>query len=425
MTAATDARPAEHGVLSGATAVIPARGGSKGIPGKNLRPLLGRPLLVWTIEAALAARRVSRVAVSSDDAEILAVAAAAGAETVQRPADLSGDTATSESALLHTLDVLRERAGADPQTLAFLQCTSPLTAAEDVDGTLAALDREAADSAVAVVPFHHFLWRRTKPDEPGADGGRGAAGINHDPSVRLRRQDKEAQFLEAGAVYAFRTAGFREAGHRFFGKTALYEMPAARCWEIDDPTDLLVAEALLKARDRFTGEEGVTAGPAAIDPRRALLPSPVSAVIFDFDGTLTDNRVWVDQDGRESAACDRGDGWGITALRKAGVPVLVCSTEVVPIVAARCRKLNVPCVHGLEGKESALRDWFRDEGVDPAGAVFLGNDVNDLGCFDLVGCPVAVADAHPVAARAARFLTRAPGGRGAARELCDLILDAR
>jgi len=411
--------------LAGATAVIPARGGSKGIPGKNLRPLLGRPLLIWTIEAALAARRISRVAVSSDDAEILSVAAAAGAEIVERPASLSGDAATSESALLHTLDVLRERSGADPETLAFLQCTSPLTAAEDIDGTLASLDREEADSAVAVVPFHHFLWRRTRPDEhePGADCG--AAGINHDPSVRLRRQDKEAQFLEAGAVYAFRTAGFREAGHRFFGKTALYEMPAARCWEIDDPTDLLVAEALLKARDG--GVSSDWAAPAkgrTTDPRRELLPDPVSAVIFDFDGTLTDNRVWVDQDGRESAACDRGDGWGIAALRKAGVPVLVCSTEVVPIVAARCRKLNVPCVHGLEGKESALRDWFAEEGLDPAGAVFLGNDVNDLGCFELVGCPVAVADAHPIAARAARFVTRSAGGRGAARELCDLILDA-
>ncbi len=223
-------------------AIIPARGGSKGIPRKNLQPLAGKPLLAYSIEAARQTSSITRTVVSTDDPEIGAVAQEYGAEVVWRPAEISGDTASSESALLHVLDHLRQSEGYEPDLLVFLQCTSPLTAPEDIEGTIRALLDANADSALAVTPFHYFLWRE------GQDGS--AVGINHDKSRRPLRQEREPQFLETGAVYVMRTQGFRAARHRFFGKTVMYVMPRERCLEIDDPEDLIVAEALLRARQQ-------------------------------------------------------------------------------------------------------------------------------------------------------------------------------
>lgn len=219
-------------------AMIPARGGSKGIPRKNLQPLAGKPLVAHTIEQARAAHTIDRVLVSTDDAEIGAVAQHYGAEVLWRPATISGDTASSEAALLHALDALQQSEGAAPELVVFLQCTSPLTRAADIDGAVHALLAEEADTALAVTPFHYFLWQQ---DEQG-----NAVGVNHDKAVRLLRQQRAPQYRETGAVYVMRTAGFRQAKHRFFGKTALYIMPAERCLEIDEPFDLQMAEWLLQ-----------------------------------------------------------------------------------------------------------------------------------------------------------------------------------
>lgn len=219
-------------------AIIPARGGSKGIPRKNLQPLAGKPLVAHTIEQARAAHTIDRILVSTDDAEIGAVAQHYGAEVLWRPAAISGDTASSEAALLHALDALQQSEGAAPELVAFLQCTSPLTQAADIDGAVHALLAEEADTALAVTPFHYFLWQQ---DEQG-----NAVGVNHDKAVRLLRQQRAPQYRETGAVYVMRTAGFRQAKHRFFGKTALYIMPAERCLEIDEPFDLQMAEWLLQ-----------------------------------------------------------------------------------------------------------------------------------------------------------------------------------
>jgi CMP-N-acetylneuraminic acid synthetase len=125
--------------------------------------------------------------------------------------------------------------------LVFLQCTSPLTLPEDINGTIKALVNEGADSALSVSPFHYFLWKKNP------DGS--AIGINHDKSQRLLRQEQDLQCIETGAVYAMKANGFKEAKHRFFGKTAFYIMPKERCLEIDDPVDFELAEFFLKKRE--------------------------------------------------------------------------------------------------------------------------------------------------------------------------------
>ncbi len=242
-------------------AIIPARGGSKGVPRKNVLPLAGKPLLAHTIEQARRANSVARLVVSTDDSEIGAVAQAYGAEVIWRPAAISDDCAASESALLHVIDTLQQGRETLPELIIFLQCTSPLTTAEDIDGVVQVLLTEEADTALAVTPFHYFLWQQVE------DGD--AVGVNHDKRVRLLRQQRTPQYRETGAVYVMRTAGFLQAKHRFFGKTALYSVPPERCLEIDEPFDFQLAEWLLQGRGKSIPHQQV---PQHDDPGASTLP---------------------------------------------------------------------------------------------------------------------------------------------------------
>jgi N-acylneuraminate cytidylyltransferase len=157
-------------------------------------------------------------------------------------------------------------------------------------------------------------------------------------------------------------------------------------------------------------------------PPVAPLPRRPKLLVLDFDGVLTDNRVWMDEAGLESVVFDRGDGMGVRLLREAGgVDLLVLSTEENPIVAARCRKLKIPFRQALVDKRTALLDWVAEHGIDLADVAYVGNDVNDLGCLEVAGLAVAVADSHPDVLAAAHVVLTRPGGRGAVREICDLV----
>ena len=389
--------------MSTVLAVIPARGGSKGVPGKNMAPVGDAPLITRAVRECRAAKLLTAVVVSTDDERIATAAHAAGAEVIERPAQISSDTATSESAVLHAMDVYQERHGVTVDVVLLVQCTSPFLTSEEVDGVAAAV-LDGADTALTVAPFHGFVWR----EDPGA----GAHGVNHDKSHRPRRQDRPEDLLETGAAYAMRADGFRRARHRFFGRTALVRTDPARVLEVDDQHELARARALAPLLD---GDRAAGAG-------RLPTRDDVDAVVMDFDGTHTDDRVYVDTDGRETVAVHRGDGLGVAALRRAGLPLLILSTEENPVVAARARKLRVPVRHGVDRKDLALKQWCEERGVAPERVLYVGNDVNDLPCFDLVGWPVAVADAHDAVRDAARAVTAVPGGAGAIREIAGWLL---
>ncbi|GLX53696.1 cytidylyltransferase domain-containing protein [Streptomyces sp. MB22_4] len=384
-------------------AVIPARGGSKGVPAKNLAPVGGVPLVARAVRECRATRLVTDVVVSTDDQAIAAAAREAGAEVVLRPAAIAGDTATSEAAVLHAMDAHEALHGAAVDVVLLVQCTSPFIVREDVDGVAGAVLENGADTAVTVAPFHGFVWRE---DDAGSAGG---VGVNHDKSYRPRRQDRPQDFLETGTAYAMDAAGFREHGHRFFGRTELVRTDPARVLEIDDPHDLARARALAPLFDA----ERPGALPAADD---------IDAVVLDFDGTQTDDRVLIDSEGRELVSVHRGDGLGIAALRRSGLKMLILSTEQNPVVAARARKLRLPVLHGIDRKDLALKQWCEEQGIAPERVLYVGNDVNDLPCFALVGWPVAVASAHDVVRGAARAVTSLPGGDGAIREIASWIL---
>ncbi|MGA5561916.1 cytidylyltransferase domain-containing protein [Streptomyces platensis] len=391
-------------------AVIPARGGSKGVPAKNLAAVGGVPLVARAVRECRAARLVTDVVVSTDDAGIAAAARGAGAVVVRRPGDIAGDTATSEAAVLHAMDAYEAEQGASVDAVLLVQCTSPFIVREDIDGVAAAVVEGGADSALTVAPFHGFVWRDTEAEVTGAEAtAAGGHGVNHDKSFRPRRQDRPQDLLETGAAYGMDAAGFRAAGHRFFGRTELVRTDPARVLEIDDPHDLARARALAPLLDA---------------PRPGALPTrdDIDAVVLDFDGTQTDDRVLIDADGREIVAVHRGDGLGIAALRRAELQLLILSTETNPVVAARARKLQVPVLHGIDRKDLALKQWCEEAGIAPERVLYVGNDVNDLPCFDLVGWPVAVAGAHDVVRGAARAVTATPGGSGAIREIAAWLL---
>lgn len=375
-------------------AIIPARGGSKQVPRKNLASVGGVPLIERAVRAAAAADGVDVVVVSTDDDEIAAVATAAGARIIRRPADISGDTASSESAILHALDEL-DRAGEPVDIVAFVQATSPFLPSDALAAGIAQVRAGTYDSAFSAHETYGFLWRR---DESGS-----AVAVNHDAAHRPRRQDREPHHLETGAFYVFRVDGFRQHKHRFFGRIGIVEVPEATALEIDDAQQLAMAAALA----------------ATVDTPESI---PVAAVVTDFDGVHTDDTALVDADGREQVRVSREDGMGVAMLRRAGIPMLILSTEVNLVVRARAEKLRVPVLHGIDDKESALRTWASENGLALADIAYLGNDVNDLPAMRIVGWPIAVANAHPLVLAAARVVLRRSGGNGAVRELVERVL---
>ena len=210
-------------------AIIPARGGSKRVPGKNLALFEGKPLLAHSIEDALGAELVTRTVVSTDDPEIRSVALKYGAEVVDRPPELATDTATSESALAHVLATLREREQYEPDLVVFLQCTSPARDPADIDEAIRTLDRERADSLLSVARFDKYIWK------PGPDS---AAPINYDFRKRWRDQEFPPQYMENGSIYVFSPAILRDNDNRLGGKIALFEMAPTKAFQIDHAEDL-------------------------------------------------------------------------------------------------------------------------------------------------------------------------------------------
>uniref|UniRef100_A0A7S3K1A0 N-acylneuraminate cytidylyltransferase n=1 Tax=Aureoumbra lagunensis TaxID=44058 RepID=A0A7S3K1A0_9STRA len=217
-------------------ALILARGGSKGIPKKNIKKLNGVPLLVYNVKAALVSGEFAKVVVSSDDAEILEIAKKAGAEAFERDPITAIDTASSEAGIE---DYVRRTPECD--FLCLIQCTSPLTDANDFKNGFALFKSKNADSLVTVVRTHRFLWR---VDEDGQ-----ASAKNYDPVKRPRRQDWQGELIENGAFYIFKVSSFQSSGSRLSGKVVALEMSEETLVEIDSLTDWKIVEYL--AAEKF------------------------------------------------------------------------------------------------------------------------------------------------------------------------------
>lgn len=234
-------------------ALVTARGGSRAVPRKNLAPVGGRPLIAWTIAAALSARRLDRVLISTDDDEIARVGRECGAEVpFLRPASLAGDATPHVDVVLHALDWLSAR-GAEPDWLLTLQPTSPFRTAEDIDQAAALATASDTDAVVSVclARDHPCLVKRREAD------GRLTDFVPFDLPYR-RRQDLPEALALNGALYLNRTAALRRSREMVPPLAVPYIMPAERSLDVDEPFDLLVADLLMRHWRGGTREPGET-----------------------------------------------------------------------------------------------------------------------------------------------------------------------
>jgi len=352
------------------------------------------------VRAARMAGQVGGVYVSTDDAGIAAEGRLHGARIIDRPAAIAGDAASSESGWLHALPYLR-RDMPDLSRLVFLQCTSPFTTGAEIDACLTLMRDKGADCALSVIADHSFLWSQD------ADGW--GQGVNHDhASPRQRRQDLPPAFRESGAIYCVNADAFEAAGHRFCGTVALcpVDHPAI---EIDSERDLQLCIHL-----------ALQMGGVGVDPARLR---GIRAVVMDFDGVHSDNHVHVDDMGRETVRCSRGDGLGLSMMRAAGLwRMLILSKERNPVVARRAEKLAIPALQGVDDKVSTLDAWLGVEGLTRHEVLYVGNDVNDKPVMQVSGLSACPSDSHPDIVAIADWVLPCPGGAGALRVMADALL---
>ncbi len=222
-------------------AVIPARGGSKGLKNKNIYPVAGKPLLAWTILQALASASIERVFVTTDDQTIAEVASEYGAEVIVRPPELSGDKATSESAIIHAAGVIERDHHIPIDIIVFLQATSPLRKPQDIDRAVELFLREGADSLISVTRADDLtLWE--------SKGGEWKS-VNFDYRNRGMRQDRPTQFIENGSIYIFNPETLTVFGNRIGEKLSAYEMEFWQTWEIDTLEEIDLIEYYMNKKN--------------------------------------------------------------------------------------------------------------------------------------------------------------------------------
>ncbi len=403
-------------------ALIPARGGSKGVPRKNLRLLQGHPLIAYAVAAGLQAQWVTRTVCTTDDAEIAAVARQYGAETpFMRPAELAQDKTLDLPVFQHALTWFREHEQWQPDIIVQLRPTSPLRFAGQVDQAVQLLLDHPQATGVRTVcpaPSNPFkMWRLgdgggAEPDfmQPFAAAPGIAEPYNHP------RQELPEVWWQTGNIDATRPEVIM--GGSMTGQRLLPLLTDSRfAIDIDTMLSLQFAELVME-------------GLACIRPAPALDWAAVRLLALDVDGTLTPGTMYYGPDGEALKRFHTHDGHGLALVRRAGVHVAIITSEDSPIVAARAEKLGIDDLHmGVKDKLPVLQEICARAGVPLAAVAYVGDDLGDLAPIQAVaeagGIPCAVADARPEIGRVARFVCTARGGEGAVRQVCDRITAAR
>ena len=396
-------------------AIIPARGGSKSIPRKNIRTLNEHPLIAYSIAAGQASKHVDRVLVSTDDEAVAAVALRYKAEVpFLRPSELAQDQTTDLPVFLHALEWMKSHEGAMPDIVVQLRPTSPFRPRDCVDGAIETLLRDnQADSVRGVTPSGqnpYKMWR--------LDGSLMKPLLETDfaEPYNMLRQALPETYWQTGHVEVIRTRTLVDQGSMTGNHIAPYVIDPAYALDLDTLVQWRYAEFMMTH-----GELEICTPQDTLDARL----KQTELVIFDFDGVFTDDQVITDETGKESVRCHRGDGMGIALLEKAGIPCLVLSSETNGVVAARARKLGIPCHHGVTDKGKALEEICGSLDVTLETTAYVGNDVNDIGPMNKAGLAVAVNDAHPDLLPWAHWKLNKNGGSGAVREFCDRLIQSK
>lgn len=396
-------------------ALIPARGNSKTIPRKNIRDFGGYPLLAYSIAAGLQSKLVTRTIVSTDDEEIATIARQYGAETpFIRPEEFSRDETLDLPVFQHALGWLAENENYHPDVVLQLRPTSPFRPHDLLDKAIQLLmDHPAVDSVRGVVPAGqnpYKMWRIA--DDGSMQSLLQVEGLKE--AYNAPRQDLPDTYWQTGHIDAVRPRAILEKNSMSGDVIMPLHIDPVFSVDIDTVLDWERAEtAVLEGRLDI-----ITPG-----KHRRPFPENVKLLVLDFDGVLTDDRVWVDKDGTEFVAASRSDGMGLERLRKlTGIEVMVMSKESNKVVTARCEKLKLPVAQNVQDKPSALKKIIKEKKLSTDEIIYIGNDLNDVDCFPLVGFVVVPADAYEPVRRQADLVLTKKGGFGAVREFCEILI---
>jgi len=397
-------------------AVIPARGNSKGIYRKNIKEFAGYPLIAYSIAAAKQAGTVTRTIVSTDGGEIASVARKYGAEVpFMRPAELAEDDTTDFLVFRHALDWLEKNESYIPELVVQLRPTSPFRPPGMVDDAVRIMiENPEADSVRGVVPSTqnpYKMWLINQKDRmvPVIE----LADIPE--SYNSPRQDLPPTFWQTGHIDVIRTSTIMKKKSMSGDVILPLFIDPIYTVDIDTILDWKRAESAL-----LDGSLNI------VSPGKGkrTLPDNVKLLVMDFDGVLTDDRVFVNEQGIEMVAASRADGMGLERLRKmTDIKAVVISKEKNPVVTARCKKLKIPVIQNVADKELILKSYLEENNLFPEEVVYIGNDVNDLACFSLVGFAAAPSDASEIVKRQADLVLDKGGGKGAVRELVELLIE--
>ena len=373
---------------------IPLRKGSKGIPNKNKRKMVGRPLYTWVLGEAIFSN-LDAIYVYTDDQDIIDFIGkeyhwTTKVKAVLRSDESASDTASTELAMLEFCDTIDYNF----DVFCLLQATSPFTKRNDINACLEKLDG-THDSALTVVNTHRFLW-----NEDGTP-------INYNPLERPRRQDFNGLLVENGAVYTTTKTALQNTKNRLGHKIAIVKMPEESLLEIDSENDWIAVEQLLIERQK-----------------RAKESAKITHVVLDVDGVFTDGTITYTKDGEHTKNFDMRDGMGLEILRQFNVEVMVMTSEQSELVAKRMQKLKIENVYlGVKDKYSLLQHIIKENNLSINNFAYLGDDVNDLTNICSVGWSLAPNNATDIVKQNADIVLSKNSGAGAIREACLFIMN--
>ncbi len=383
-------------------AFIPARGGSKSIPSKNIKPLCGKPLIYWAMKAACECKYFDTVYVATDSEQIRETVNGftdnppfcGKVQVINRSAASAVDTAPTELAMLEFAQ------NYDFETITLIQATSPLLTADDLNGGFELFQTEGTGSVLSVARQRRFLWKQDK------DGY--AEPQNYDVFHRPRRQEFDGYLIENGAFYITSKDNLLKSKNRISGHIKAYEMCEESAYEIDNSGDWAIVEELMKKKKA--------------DLKKDEIPD-IKMLLADCDGCLTDAGMYYSESGDELKKFNTRDGMGFALLQDKGILTGMVTAESVKLNERRADKLNLDIrIEGCKDKASAIKSLCEKRHIPLANVAYIGDDINDEEAIRMVGFGCCPSDAVPSVKNIADYITNAKGGEGVVREVADMIL---
>jgi len=384
-------------------AFIPVRGGSKSIPLKNIKEINGKPLVYWTIKAACECKFIDKVYVATDSVEIKEVINRFQNQdgkfdkvcVIGRSAESATDTASTEFAMLEFAEHY------EFDNIVLIQATSPLLVASDLNQGFEFFAQDDTDSVLSVVRQKRFNWQIDK------DGF--AQAINYDIFNRPRRQDYDGYFVENGAFYITSKDRLVKYKNRISGNIKAVEMTEDTFFEIDEPSDWVIIENLMKK--------------TSVEHHEINSRIDVKMFLTDCDGCLTDAGMYYSENGDELKKFNTRDGMGFSLLREKGILTGIITSEDVELNRRRARKLNLDILeNGCKDKYKKILELCTLYNVDIKDVVYIGDDLNDIEALKNVGLSCCPADANEKVKAVCKYITKAKGGEGVIREVVDRLI---